>query len=139
MADAVAAHDAPTIAVRGVDFVLLPTRDLDRAADFYAGQLGLERGKLWQRGESPAMGAEFEAPGLTIAIAAPEAIGREFQPHSQPIALRVDDVHEARAALEQRGVEFVGDVIDSGVCHMTFLADPDGNALMLHRRYASHD
>jgi predicted enzyme related to lactoylglutathione lyase len=48
----------------------------------------------------------------------------------------VDDVAAARAALEQRGVEFSGDILDTGVCHMAFFADPDGNALMLHHRYA---
>ena len=42
----------------------------------------------------------------------------------------------ARAALEARGVSFTAETLDTGVCHMAFFADPDGNALMLHHRYA---
>jgi hypothetical protein len=33
-------------------------------------------------------------------------------------------------------VEFRADTLDTGVCHMAFFEDPDGNALMLHHRYA---
>ena len=51
-------------------------------------------------------------------------------------SLRVADVDAARAALERDGIEFSGETIDSGVCHMAFLHDPDGNTIMLHRRYA---
>jgi predicted enzyme related to lactoylglutathione lyase len=58
------------------------------------------------------------------------------QPNRSAVALHVDDVAAARAALEERGVSFQGDVFDTGVCHMAFFADPDGNALMLHHRYA---
>jgi predicted enzyme related to lactoylglutathione lyase len=60
----------------------------------------------------------------------------EFQPHASPIALHVDDVEAARGALEAQGVTFAADTMDSGVCHMAFFQDPDGNALMLHHRYA---
>ena len=35
-------------------------------------------------------------------------------------------------------VEFEGETRDSSVCHMAFFSDPDGNALMLHRRYAPY-
>jgi hypothetical protein len=52
------------------------------------------------------------------------------------IALRAHDVREARAALERRGVSFSGDAPDTDVCHMAFFADPQGNALMHHHRYA---
>jgi len=48
----------------------------------------------------------------------------------------VEDVQAARAELEAKGVEFAGETLDSGVCHMAFFRDPDGNDLMLHHRYA---
>ena len=64
------------------------------------------------------MGAEFETGSMTIALIAPELIGIPFAANCVPIALRVDDVEAARAALESRGVEFLGDIIDSGVCQM---------------------
>jgi predicted enzyme related to lactoylglutathione lyase len=125
-----------TSIVTGVDFVSLPTRDIAAAGDFYAGVLGLERSKVWQRtGEEP-LGAEFEAGDLTIALIASERLGIPFQPNKVPIALHVDDVEAARAELESRGVTFGADTIDSGVCFMANFSDPDGNALMLHHRYA---
>ena len=122
--------------VTGVDFVLLPTQDLDRATEFYTGVLGLQRSSVWQRGSDPAIGAEFETGTVTIALIDSEAVGVTFQPHKQAIALRVDDVQSARAKLESRGISFAMDTIDSGVCHQAVFADPDGNALILHHRYA---
>jgi predicted enzyme related to lactoylglutathione lyase len=73
---------------------------------------------------------------LTIALMQSDAFGMEFTPHTHPIALHVDDVAAARAELEGRGVTFHGDILDSGVCHMAYFKDPDGNSLMLHQRYA---
>jgi predicted enzyme related to lactoylglutathione lyase len=118
--------------VTGVDFIAVPTQDFDRASQFYGEVLGLERSKQW--GDRPAQ--EFETGSLTIAVMQSDAFGMEFQPHSHPIALQVDDVHAARAELEGKGIEFEADTIDSGVCHMAPFSDPDGNALMLHHRYA---
>jgi len=118
--------------VTGVDFITVPTRDFETASEFYGGLLGLTRSKRW--GQMPA--AEFETGTLTIAVMQSDAFGLEFKPHTHPIALHVDDVAAARAELEARGVAFHADTIDSGVCHMAHFADPDGNALMLHHRYA---
>jgi predicted enzyme related to lactoylglutathione lyase len=121
-----------TSLVTGTDFVTVPTRDYDAAAEFYGSVLGLPFGKRW--GDRPA--GEFETGSLTIAVMQPDAFGLEFRPHSLPIALQVDDVHAARSELEAKGVKFTADTIDSGVCHMAPFEDPDGNALMLHHRYA---
>ncbi|HET9214438.1 MAG TPA: VOC family protein [Gaiellaceae bacterium] len=118
--------------VTGVDFVTVPTRDFDRAAEFYGGVLGLECSTRW--GKMPA--AEFETGSLTIALLQSDAFGLVFQPHTHPIALHVDDVHAARAELEAQGIVFPSETIDSGVCYMAHFEDPDGNALMLHHRYA---
>ncbi|HEV2785044.1 MAG TPA: VOC family protein [Solirubrobacteraceae bacterium] len=118
--------------ITGVDFITLPTRDFDRACAFYGDVLGLERSIRW--GDRPAR--EYEAGSLTIAIMQSDAFGLEFSPHTHPIALHVDDVDAARAELEQRGVTFAMETIDSGVCHMAHFRDPDGNQLMLHHRYA---
>lgn len=121
--------------VTGVDFIAVPTRDFEQAEAFYGDLLGLERSKRW--GEMPAR--EFETGSLTIAVMQSDAFGIEFERHSHPIALHVDDVAQAREELEGKGVEFVADTMDSGVCHMAHFHDPDGNALMLHNRYAPKD
>jgi predicted enzyme related to lactoylglutathione lyase len=127
--------NAPTATtpVTGVDFVAVPARDFDASVDFYGTVLGLPFVKRW--GEMP--GAEFQAGNLTIAIMDPTAFGQEFHAHSLPIALQVDDVPAARSQLEARGVRFVTDLIDSGVCHQAIFLDPAGNSLGIHHRYAS--
>jgi catechol 2,3-dioxygenase-like lactoylglutathione lyase family enzyme len=120
--------------VSGVDFVCVATKDLGASREWYENVLGLERSKLW--GEADPMGAEFETGSLTVALVDSKKLGIDYHPNSHPIALHVDDVEAARAELESRGVEFRADTMDSGVCHMAIFADPDGNALMLHHRYA---
>jgi predicted enzyme related to lactoylglutathione lyase len=127
-----------TSIVTGMDFVSVPTRDLDAARAYYGDVLGLPCSSVWQRPGMDAMGAEFESGSMTIALMASELFGIPFSAHSVPIALRVDDVEAARAELESRGVTFTGDIIDSGVCQMAHFTDPDGNVLMLHHRYAPH-
>lgn len=126
----------PAHRVTGVDFVSVPTQDLDRAAAFYTDVVGLTPGPRWQRSGTPAMGAEFETGTVTVALIVTEMFGIEFSPHSVPIALHVDDVAASRAELESRGVAFLGETIDSGVCHQALFRDPDGNTLDLHHRYA---
>jgi catechol 2,3-dioxygenase-like lactoylglutathione lyase family enzyme len=124
--------NASTSPVTGVDFITVPTRDFEKADEFYGGVLGLRRSKRW--GNMPA--GEFETGTLTIAVMQSDAFGLEFKPHTHPIALHVEDVHAARSELEAKGVGFMADTIDSGVCYMAHFSDPDGNALMFHHRYA---
>jgi predicted enzyme related to lactoylglutathione lyase len=118
--------------ITGVDFITVPTRDFEKAEQFYGTVLGLPCSARW--GKMPA--AEFETGTLTIAVMQSDAFGIDFERHSHPIALHVDDVAAARAELEAKGIEFPADTMDSGVCHMAHFADPDGNALMFHHRYA---
>ena len=122
--------DAPLIG--GTDFVSVPTRDLEAAMRFYGETLGLRRSVHFEG--KPF--AEFETGNLTIDVIVPEEMGLEYKLNPNHIALHVDDVAAARETLEGRGVEFQGEIFDTGVCHMAFFADPDGNALMLHHRYA---
>ena len=118
--------------VTGVDFVPIPTRDLDAAADFYGSTIGLPRSVYIPERNY----AEFETGNLTLSVYNPEKMGMQHNLNSNAVALHVDDVAQARATLEDRGVQFAGETFDTGVCHMAFFADPDGNALMLHHRYA---
>jgi predicted enzyme related to lactoylglutathione lyase len=118
--------------ITGVDFVALPTHDLERSVEFYGTTLGLERSVY--RPEQNF--AEFETGNLTLSVIDADAMGLEHHVQRLHIALHVDDVPAVRTALQERGVVFQGDTLDTGVCHMAFFADPDGNALMLHHRYA---
>ena len=118
--------------IGGVDFVGLSTADLETAVAFYGETLGLPRSVYMPERNF----AEFETGNLTLNILNGEKMGLGHHISRSPFALHVDDVAEARASLEAKGVAFQGDTFDTGVCHMAFFADPDGNALMLHHRYA---
>jgi predicted enzyme related to lactoylglutathione lyase len=122
--------------VTGVDFVSVPTRDLERTVAFYGETLGLPR-SVYRPERSFA---EFETGTVTLSVYDPVRMGiGSFTANANSVALQVEDVAAARATLEERGVTFSGDIFDTGVCHMAFFADPDGNELMLHRRYAPYE
>jgi catechol 2,3-dioxygenase-like lactoylglutathione lyase family enzyme len=115
--------------VERVDFVSFLTQDIARAREFYAGTLGLE---IESEGESDM---EFRAGQVTLDVFDPSSIGQPFAPSPAGIALRVPDVDAARAELEAKGVVFGGDTIETSVCKQAWFKDPDGNSLMLHRRF----
>ena len=123
------------MSVTHTDFVTVFVDDFDSAAKFYGDVLGLELSVRY--GSMP--GGEFETGNLTLQVMESAAVGIEFQPSKHPIALRVDDVAAARGELEEQGIAFMGETIDSGVCHMALFEDPSGNTLMLHHRYAPQD
>jgi catechol 2,3-dioxygenase-like lactoylglutathione lyase family enzyme len=120
--------------VERTDFVSVPVTDVERSTAFYRDTLGLEQVGA---GQWP----EFQlGENISLYLLDPTNIGQEFKgPHTSSVALRVPDVEEARKELEARGIEFNGDTFDTGVCHMAFFSDPDGNAIMLHRPYAPRD
>ena len=123
----------PTVVVEHVDFVSLLTQDIERAKEFYAGTLGLE---VETEGDSDM---EFRLGQVTLDVFDPASQGQPFAPTLGGVALRVADVAAARAALEAKGVEFVGETVDSSVCHMATFVDPDGNPLVLHKRYKPYE
>jgi len=123
------------ITVERTDFVSVPITNMARSKQFYGETLGLplvsgqDGWPEYQLGEN-----------VSLYLIDPTNVGQSFTaPHASSIALRVPDVAQARSALEAKGVEFHGDIFDTGVCHMAFFSDPDGNALMLHRRYAPRE
>jgi catechol 2,3-dioxygenase-like lactoylglutathione lyase family enzyme len=130
------------IEVERVDFVSFMTQDIQRAKRFYTELLGLEVETEVDHD------MELRAGQVTLDIFDPSRVlppdfgplaGERFAPSPGGLALRVPDVAAARAELEAKGVEFEGETLDTGVCHMAFFKDPDGNVLMLHRRYAPHE
>jgi catechol 2,3-dioxygenase-like lactoylglutathione lyase family enzyme len=120
------------VLVERTDFITVPVTDLERSTRFYGETLGLPRSG------GDGMWPEFQlGENISVYLMDPTNIGQPFEGrHQAHIALRVPDVGESRKELEAKGIEFDGDILDTGVCHMAFFRDPDGNALMLHRRYA---
>jgi len=117
--------------VERTDFISVPVTDLERSTRFYEETLGLPK-------ISAGGWPEFQlGENISLYLIDPANIGQPFAgPHTTHIALRVADVSETRGELEAKGVTFEGETFDSGVCDMAFFKDPDGNQLMLHRRYA---
>jgi catechol 2,3-dioxygenase-like lactoylglutathione lyase family enzyme len=118
--------------VTGVDFAFVPVKDFDAALEFYGTTLGLPLSVRYEK----APGAEFETGNLTLVVMDSSVLGLEHEASRNAIAFRVDDVAAARAELESRGVQFAGDIVDSGVCHQAYFSDPEGHSLILHHRYA---
>jgi catechol 2,3-dioxygenase-like lactoylglutathione lyase family enzyme len=120
--------------VEHVDFWAVPVTDMERSTSFYRDTLGLP-----QTGDGGFPEFKLGDNGFLYLLSL-EAVGGAFRgPHDAGFALRVPDVHQARKELEAKGVEFRGDVLDTGVCHMAFFGDPDGNQLVLHRHYAPRE
>jgi catechol 2,3-dioxygenase-like lactoylglutathione lyase family enzyme len=118
--------------ITSLDFVAIPSQDSERARSFYVDTLGLRPDDNGQ--------FEFWAGDTCFSIWEPERLGSQFAPQKNGhIALHVDDVPAARAELEGKGVSFAGETFDTGVCHMAFFSDPDGNDLMLHHRYKPYE
>jgi catechol 2,3-dioxygenase-like lactoylglutathione lyase family enzyme len=117
--------------VERTDFVSVLTQDIKRAKQFYAETLGLE---IESEGESDM---EFRCGQVTLDVFDPSSIGQAFAVSPAGLALRVADVDAARAELEAKGVVFDGETIETGVCRMASFKDPDGNALLLHRKFAA--
>ena len=114
--------------VEQVDFISIPTRDAARAIAWYRDVLGLT--------ESEVSEGELETPNVTLSFWEPERESLPFVAAEAGFALRVENVAEARAELEAKGVEFLAQTWDSGVCHFAAFRDPDGNTVIIHRRYA---
>jgi catechol 2,3-dioxygenase-like lactoylglutathione lyase family enzyme len=108
--------------VEHVDFVSVLTQDLQRARRFYVETLGLE---VETEGDSDM---ELRCGQVTLDVFDPSSIGQPFAPSPAGVALRVADVDAARAV-------FDGDTTVTGVCKQAWFKDPDGNALILHRRF----
>jgi catechol 2,3-dioxygenase-like lactoylglutathione lyase family enzyme len=115
--------------VEQVDFISVPTRDLRRARAFYTDVLGLS--------PSEKSEAEVETPNVTLSFWCPAEDGEVFSPNLAGFALRVEDVEHAVEEVRASGGEILG-TVDTGVCRMGFVKDPDGNTVILHRRYASN-
>jgi catechol 2,3-dioxygenase-like lactoylglutathione lyase family enzyme len=115
-----------------LDFVAVPSTDAERSRAFYVETLGLRPDEHSR--------FEFWIGDTCCGVWEPEKLGRTFAPQKNGhLAMHVDDVAAARAELEGEGIEFLGDTFDTGVCHMAFFTDPDGNDLMLHSRYAPYE
>ncbi|MFC4991538.1 VOC family protein [Rubritalea tangerina] len=117
-----------------IAFSCYPVTDIEKARSFYEGLLGLtptmdhplEDGHWIEYGIGPSTLAIGVAPGMTPS------------PDGCSVSLEVDDFQNAINELHQAGVEFAYGPIETSVCHMAFIKDPDGNSIGIHKRKPAH-
>lgn len=121
------------IQVTEIAFTGYPVTDMPRARSFYEGVLGLKpastfdhEGKQW---------IEYDIAGATLGIT---NMAPDWKPSTAgpSVALEVADFDAAIADLRAAGVAFILEPMDSSVCHMAVVTDPDGNSVCIHRRHA---
>ena len=115
------------IKVRAVDFVVYNSSNMKRSKKFYSELFGLKRGH-----EYTAFWAEFATKPTTLCLCSPNK-GSKWRGKTA-IALAVDDVYAAVEFLKKKRVKILLPATTTSVCHMAFIADPDGNRICLHQR-----
>ena len=115
--------------VSAVDFFAYRTDDMQRSIEFYKQMFGLEPVAVLEH-EGQQYWAEYDINGMTLALHLPH-VG----PEHGAVALAVDDVRAAVDELVAKGAEVVFGPMDSSVCWVATVLDPDGNAIILHRRH----
>lgn len=112
--------------IKAIAFVGIPVTNMNRAREFYEGVLGLVpdtemTGEHW---------TEYPIGGGTLALA---SVGEQWKPSQDgtSAALEVDNLDAAIERLEERKVSY--DKVDSPVCQMAVIEDPDGNKLIIHK------
>jgi predicted enzyme related to lactoylglutathione lyase len=112
--------------IKNIAFVGIPVTDMKRARVFYEGVLNLQSdpemtGERW---------TEYSIGEGTLAIA---CVGDQWKPSNEgtSTALEVENLEEAIARLEERKTAY--DKVDSPVCRMVIIEDPDGNKLIIHK------
>ncbi len=114
---------------KAVDFIAYTVKDMDKAEAFYRDVLGLtvttERGEPGTRGNG---WMEFECGGTSIGLTQMDPLP------NGAMALAVDDLNAAVEELRGKGVEIGMEPLETPVCFMAAITDPEGNQIMLHQR-----
>ena len=110
-----------------IAFTGIPVTDMKRAREFYEGALGLkvssEAGGVW---------IEYEIGPDTLAVG---SVGDQWKPSEDgtSVAIEVEDFEAAIKDLKQAKAHFAAEGIESPVCRMAVVQDPDGNKIIIHK------
>ena len=76
---------------------------------------------------------ELEVGNITLGLG---NYGEGWKPSKDGalIALEVENFEEALADLKAKNIPFSFEGMETPVCHFAIVRDPDGNAVMIHRR-----
>jgi|ERR1700730_8783560 len=114
--------------VKNIAFVGIPVTDIKRARQFYEGVLGLKPSAEFNEG----VWLEYELADGTLAIG---SVGDQWKPSPDgtSVALEVDDFEGAIKNLKAAKVPFDTENVESPVCRMAVIQDPDGNKIIIHK------
>ena len=129
-AKSLSSRKAP-IQVRALDFVMYNTKDISKTRAFYQKLFGFKRGHEWED-----FWSEFATEPLTLCLNGPDkSRGKKWDWQGAAcVALAVDDVPSAIAKCRGLGVKILIEPVETSVCWMSWIADPDGNRICLHSR-----
>jgi len=116
--------------IEEIAFSCYPVTDMKRARLFYEGVLGLEATMDHEREAGHWVEDDIGAGTIALGMAP----GMEPSRDGCSAALEVDDFDQAIEELKAAGVEFNFGPMETPVCHMAFVRDPDGNSIGIHRR-----
>lgn len=121
------------IRIKEIAYTGYPVTDIARARRFYEGLLRLtpatefeHEGKFW---------IEYEVGGATFALSNMSADKWKPSADGPAAAFEVEDFDAAINALRDAKTRFMLEPMDSGVCRMAVILDPDGNSLLIHKRH----
>jgi predicted enzyme related to lactoylglutathione lyase len=117
------------IPVRAVDFVMYCARDMKSTRAFYQDLFGLKRGEEWND-----FWSEFTTFPVTLCLNGPSDKPNRNWQGPAAVALAVDDIHAAVEECRRRKVKILIEPIETSVCWMAFIADPEGDRICLHQR-----
>lgn len=117
--------------VTDIAFTCYPVTDLRRARRFYEGILGLKEARFFGSDDKGFVEYDIGAGTLGIGNGAPDW---NPSPGGGSAALEVEDFDAAIALLKTNGCRFRLEPLETPVCHMAIVSDPDGNSILIHRR-----
>jgi predicted enzyme related to lactoylglutathione lyase len=118
--------------INEIAFTGYPVTDMPRARAFYEGVLKLESSRIF--GDDARQWVEYDFG--TTAFAISNMSMEDWKPSSNgpSIAFEVDNFDEAMASLKENKVQFRAGPLETPVCHMAVVTDPDGNSIVIHKR-----
>jgi len=109
-------------------FVAYPVTDMVRARKFYEGVLGL---RVSQE-PTTVPWIEYDLGNATLGLGCYD--GWKPSADGAMLAFEVEDYEKTLAELKQAGIPFSFDGMETPICHFAIVRDPDGNAVMIHKR-----
>ena len=125
--------DKPEVKVLEIGFVVYSVKDVERARKFYEGTLGLKETSFFGEGDMSWIEYDIGPGTLAIACGVP---GSKPSPNGGQVALEVENFDSAVQRIKEDGATIVHGPMETPVCQMLIIRDPDDNTLIIHKRKA---